>query len=144
MTQMQVRIGRVTTARNARIHLAIDGRTCGASRRGRIGYEVTRPDLADPANLCKRCFRPARVAVAEMTITTAHGPAAERIRRMLATVTEACKTPEQRAADADLIARITRTIELAAPVLALPLAERPRTWADLRADYLRTHYQPAA
>ncbi len=134
----------MTSTPKARIHLAIDGRTCGASRRARISREVTRPDLADPGNLCKRCFKPARVAAAETAITTAHGPAAERIRRMLATVTEACKSPEQRAADADLIARITRTIELAAPVLALPLAERPRTWADLRADYLRTHYQPTA
>jgi hypothetical protein len=139
-----VRVGRVATYRKARIHLAIDGVTCGAARRASIGYEATRPDLAVVANLCKRCFRPARVEAAEMAVQSAHGVAAERARQMLAAVTDSMKSPKQRAADEELIARIARTIELAAPILALPLAERSRTWAGLRADYLRTHPQPQA
>lgn len=134
-----LRIGRVATYRRARIHLAIDGVTCGAARRASIGYEATRPDLAVVANLCKRCFRPNRVEAAEMALTSAHGIAAERARRMLSSVTEAMKTPEQRAADEDLAARIARTIELAAPILDLPLADREDMWQAARDSYDATH-----
>jgi hypothetical protein len=138
-----VRIGRVATYRKARIHLAIDGVTCGAARRARIGYEVARPDLAVVANLCKRCFRPNRVEAAEMALTSAHGVAAERARRMLAAVTDSMKTPEQRAADEDFAARVARTIELAAPILALPLVDRSDMWQAARDSYDATHLQAA-
>jgi hypothetical protein len=138
-----VRIGRVATYRKARIHLAIDGVTCGAARRASIGYEVTRADLAVVGNLCKRCFRANRVEAAEMAVQSAHGIAAERARQMLSSVTEAMKTPEQRAADEDLAARIRRTIELAAPILDLPLADREDMWQAARDSYDARNLQAA-
>lgn len=139
-----VRLGRVCTRRRARIHLALDGRTCGAARGASIGYEVTRPDLAQPGNLCRRCFTPNRVGRAQELLYTATGSPAARIRSLLVDVVDGWKTPEQRAQENDLIARINATIDAAAPVLALPVDERPRTWAALRDEYAKTHPQPVA
>lgn len=129
-----VRIGRVTGTPNARIHLAIDGRTCGAAHRAAPVYQVTRVDLT-AGSLCRRCFRPGRIKAAEMALTSAWGAGAERIRQQLAAVVQACKTPAQRADDADLIPRIRRTIEVAAVVNAAPLPERRDLWHAARDSY---------
>jgi hypothetical protein len=138
-----IRIGRVTTRRGARIHLAIDGRTADGYRAATI-RPVVHHDLVEPGALCRRCWTPARIARAEAALVTATGPEAARNRRLLARVSDGMKTPEQLAAEQDLIARINATIDAAAPVLALPIDERAASWADLRADYLTTHAQPVA
>jgi hypothetical protein len=129
-----IRIGRVTTRRHARIHLAIDGRTADGYRAGII-RPVNHPDLVENAALCRRCWTPARIAQAEAALVTAAGPDAARNRRLLARVSDGMKTPAQLAAEQDLIARINATIDAAAPVLALPVDDRPRTWAVLRDEF---------
>lgn len=161
-----IRIGRVCVRPHARIHLAIDGRTCGAGRRAHVGYETTRTDLA-PANLCRRCFTAVRVGRAQMLLTSAAGEKAERNRILLAAVVDGMKTDGQHATDRDMVAGIVAGLEAAAPVdpnqaawdlldawekttkvapavQALPREQRPRTWADLRREFVETHHQPQA
>jgi len=139
-----VRIGRVCTRRGARIHLALNGHTvCGVDDRASVSYECVRPDLAEAGNLCLRCFTGSPVGQAQMLLTSSTGGRAERNGIPLSAVVDGMKTPTQRAADLNLAARIARTIELAAPVLAKPLDERPRTWATLRDEYRKTYPQAA-
>lgn len=140
-----VRIGRITTGRRARIHLAIDGRTgCGARNRATITHECARPDLAGTKALCRRCFTPARVGTAQQTLTTATGEKAARNRMLLADVVQAVKTPQQRAAEADLADRIRATMAAAGSIMPQLPAQRARSWAQLRDRYTATHPQTTA
>lgn len=156
-----VRIGRVCIRRGARIHLAIDGHTCGAARRAGIGYEVTRADLVALGNLCRRCFTPNRVGRAQQLLTSTPGSKAEGTRRLLATVVQGVMTPEQAADEAVLVAsiratmlasgalttldqKVAATVAVAPAVQALPEPSRRRMWATLRDEFAATHHQPAA
>jgi hypothetical protein len=141
-----VRIGRITTGRRARIHLALDGKTgCGARHRATVGYECNRPDLAAEKALCRRCFTRPRVESAEMALCTATGSVAARNRCLLADVAQAMRTPAQVAADEELAARIRATMAAAGSIMPLPPVERAESWRELRDAYAAlTHHQPTA
>lgn len=139
-----VRLGRVCTRPRARIHLALDGKTCDAARGARIGYEVTRPDLVAPGNPCRRCFTPARVERAYGALYTATGTGAARIRSLLADVVDGMRTPEQVAADRELAERIKATMAAAGSIRILPPAERAAAWDAARRDYDLAHQTTAA
>jgi hypothetical protein len=138
----RVQAGRIATRKGARVHLAIDGRI--ADRPQGVTYPVANPaTTVAGAHLCRRCWTPARIAAAQQALITATGRDAEATRRMLSRVADANQTDAERAAMDDLAARIAETIANAAPILAQPIAARPRTWATLRDEFALTH-QPAA
>jgi hypothetical protein len=140
-----VKIGRIATGRKVRIHLAVDGQTgCGANRRAGIAYPVVAFDAVDHRLLCLRCWTPARIERAEMALYTATGPAASAARRFLAAVVDARRTPAERAAIDDLARRLRESMLAAGTITALPVDERPRSWAVLRAEFNATHPQPVA
>ena len=138
-----IRIGQVSARKGYRLHAIANGwARCGAGNGRILGGTERDLTTANVALVCKRCRRHVRAeAEAELANETAasgnrYNPA--RIDALTA-LADRFKTPAERAQDIDLAARIAATIVAAADVLAQPVAERPRSWAELREAYAATH-----
>lgn len=69
-----ITIGRINTRRGSRTHMALNGKTfCGSGRRSPIRHEAKTFRDIDRATICKACFTPANLTVAQIEVTTGSG-----------------------------------------------------------------------
>ncbi len=127
-------IGRIATG--GRIHLAIH-HTLGDGWTSRQIRHTIPADKINTKLLCQRCWTPARIRSAQAALSTATGPDAEAIRRLLAD--QAGRLTPGPPADADQL-----TLDPAPTLTRVDATPPPRrTLADLRAEFMATHKQPA-
>lgn len=66
-----ITIGRISTRKNSRTHMALNGVTfCGSGRRSPIHHPAITYRAIDRKSLCKTCFTPANLTVAQIEVTT--------------------------------------------------------------------------
>jgi len=69
-----ITIGRINTRRNARTHMALNGKTfCGSGNRAPIRHIAQTFRDIDRASICKSCFTPANLTIAQIEVTTGSG-----------------------------------------------------------------------
>ena len=69
-----ITIGRINTRNTSRTHMALNGRTfCGSGGRAPIRHEAQTFRDIDRASICKACFTPASLTVAQIEVTTGSG-----------------------------------------------------------------------
>lgn len=148
-----VTVGQVTTRKGYRLHLADTGRAhCGAGR-GRIIAARTLTSDHQPV-LCRRCLKAIRRAIADASrsAVAAEHRYTDTAVQTLGTLADALAPVVDHVADEarrnDLAAQIAADLRVSGVLVAqeqpvYPVVQ-PRTWADLREAYRRTHKQPAA
>lgn len=140
---MSITIGRVTTTPGARVHLAIDGRTgCGTLHHARITHPTTTYRSIPTDTLCKRCFTGARVARAQMEITSGTRWSAP-LDNFLCDVRG---TVDPRGEAKPYTANPTARPLAAVPAWMRESEQRPapRTWGQLQTAFKTSHARRAA
>lgn len=142
----KVQVGKVTTAKQSRLHLDIDGRArCGSGRGHILGGTTREPIPADEPTLCRHCLPHLRTAINEAQAAAVAAPSNRYSEAALARLTamgDALLPAAERAELAELAARVAATMAHAAEVMAQPVEQRRRTWRDLRDEFALTHPQP--
>lgn len=143
----KVQVGKVTTAKDGRLHLDIDGRArCGSGRGHILGGTAREPVPADEPTICRHCLPHLRRAVDEAqaaAVAAGSNRYSEAKLARLTAMSDALLTAAERAELAELAARVTATMAHAAEVMAQPVEQRRRTWRDLRDEFAETHPQPS-
>jgi hypothetical protein len=126
---MIVLVGRVSTRKNARTHLAVNGLAyCGAGT-GRI-LGPSRTLVADAvAALCGRCVHAIRARVQEAIHAVMRRRDSAALR-LLNKVADALRTPAQVKAEEKTLA------EIATAIKTTPSGRRPRSLSELRMLHL--------
>ena len=69
-----ITIGRINTRNTSRTHMALNGKTfCGSGGRSPIRHEAQTFRDIDRASICKGCFTPANLTIAQIEVTTGSG-----------------------------------------------------------------------
>lgn len=126
-----ITIGRINTRRNSRTHMALNGATfCGSGNRAPIRHEAKTFRDINRASICKTCFTPANLTIAQIEATTGSG-----FRAAL----------DDFLCDVRIIvgygAEAARVLFRAAPVVApAPVAEKPLSaWGTMANSFRKTH-----
>lgn len=132
--------GRISTRRNARTHIAINGNTmCGTKSHAPIAHPSKTYAGIDKGNLCKLCFTPAHLTILQRENTT--GP-----RWSAALDTFLCDVRlivgyEPQTAE---VRTIFRVVPAAAPRVREMKVPAPGSWGAMAAGFRRTHPQRVA
>ena len=128
-----ITIGRINTRKTSRTHMALNGKTfCGSGRQAPIRHEAKTFRDIDRATICKACFTPAHLTVAQIEVTTGSG---------------------FRAALDDFLCDIRIIIGYGAPAVVRPVpavivpeapAKRVSAWGAMADGFRKTHPQRVA
>jgi hypothetical protein len=122
-----ITIGRINTRRNSRTHMALNGKTfCGSGSRAPIRHIAQTFRDIDRASICKSCFTPANLTVAQIEVTTGSG-----FRAAL----------DDFLCDVRLIVGYgAQAVRAVAPVVEVPVAPKVlSTWGAMAEGFRRTH-----
>lgn len=125
-----ITVGRINTRRNSRTHMALNGKTfCGSGKRAPIHHPATTCRAIDRDTLCKTCFTPANLTVAQIEVTTGRFNAALDdflcdVRLIVGYGAEVVRT----------MLRVTPTVPVAVPAVK-PLS----AWGQMANGFRKTH-----
>ena len=125
-----ITIGRINTRNTSRTHMALNGRTfCGTGRRAPIRHEAQIFRSIDRASICKACFTPANLTIAQAEVTSG------RYRAAL----------DDFLCDVRLIVGygVQAIPAKSAPVIVIPVqpAKQLSAWGAMANGFRRTHAQ---
>lgn len=132
--------GRISTRRNARTHIAINGHTmCGTKSHAPIAHPSKTYASIDRARLCKLCFTPAHLTILQRENTTGSKWNAA-LDNFLCDVRLIVGYEPQTAE----VRTIFRVVPAAAPKVREMKTPAPGSWGAMAASFRNTHPQRAA